>query len=97
MAKTVMSVTLDDNLVKQMKYIADADNRSLSNLTELILKSYVGVRLKENEIAQSYERAKKIAANMRITAYPEMYADLMKNVKLSEADKNVLEALNGKY
>lgn len=95
MAKTAMSVTIDDKLIKQLKYLAGEDNRSLSNLAELILKSYVDVRLKESEIAQSYEKAKKIAADMRIASYPEAHAELMKNVSLTEADKQVLKALQG--
>lgn len=96
MAKTAMSVTLDENLIKQLKYLASEDNRSLSNLAELILKGYVDIRLKENEIAQSYEKAKKIAADMRVATYSETHADLMKNVSLSEADKQILKALQSK-
>lgn len=95
MAKTAMSVTIDDKLIKQLKYLAGEDNRSLSNLTELILKGYVDARLKENEIAQSFEKAKKIAADMRVMSYSETHSELMKNVSLTEADKQVLKALQG--
>ncbi len=95
MAKSAISVTIDEQLIKQLKLLAGLDNRSLSNLTEIILRGYVDDRLKENEIAQSYEKAKKIAADMRVMSYKEVHANLMENVTLSEADKKVLAVLQG--
>ena len=42
--KKVLSVRLDDELIKALKIIAEDENRPLSNLIETILKQYVRSR-----------------------------------------------------
>lgn len=95
MAKSPMSVTIDTGLIEQLKYFAALDNRTLSNYTENILKGYVETRVKEITIAQSYENAKKIAADMKVMPFGAVNDDLMQNVKLSKTDMQVLAALKG--
>lgn len=44
MEKRVLSVRLDEPLIQELKTIAQAENRPLSNLIETILKQYVATR-----------------------------------------------------
>lgn len=39
--KKVISVRLDEELIRKLKEIAEQENRSLSNLVETVLKDYV--------------------------------------------------------
>ena len=39
--KKVYSVRLNEELLKELKIIAEEENRSLSNLVETVLKKYV--------------------------------------------------------
>ena len=45
--KTKVSITLDDNVVQQIKEWAEADDRSFSQYINLILKTWISEHSKE--------------------------------------------------
>jgi hypothetical protein len=96
MAKRAISVTLDDNVISNLRLLAIEENRSVSNLTELILKSYMEIRSKDMSVTQSFEKAKNFSNEMQIKSYGEVVENLKNNVTISEKDKEFLEELRKK-
>ncbi len=46
--KKVVSMRLDEQFIEELREIAEAQNRSLSNLIETVLKEYVAKLRQEN-------------------------------------------------
>ena len=95
MAKTAVSLTIDNEILNGIKNCATSENRSLSNFTEVIFKEYLQ-SMNSGNIRHSYEAAKRIGQEMQIKSFEETNADLMKNVTLSSSDEKYLKGLQNK-
>lgn len=95
MAKTPVSLTIDQQVLNEIKKSAQMENRSLSNLTEVIFKEYLQ-SVAEGNVRHSYESAKRIGENMQIKTFEELNTDLDKNVFLSKSDEKYLKSLQDK-
>lgn len=84
MAKTAVNLTWDEEMVKSLKLFAQMENRSLSNLTELIVTEYVNRRTKDMHVAQSFNKAQQIAMGTEILPYEQLEQSLMDNVHLDD-------------
>ena len=95
MAKTAVSLTIDNEILNGIKKNAAMENRSLSNLTEVIFKEYLQ-SLNSGNIRHSYESAKRIGHEMEIKSFEEINADLRKNVYMNSSDDKFLKGLQKK-
>ena len=95
MAKTAVSLTIDNEILNGIKKYATSENRSLSNFTEVIFKEYLQ-SMNISNIRHSFDSAKTIGQERQIKSFEETNADLKKNVYLSSSDEKYLKGLQNK-
>ena len=95
MAKIAVSLTIDNEILMGIKKYAASENRTLSNMTEVIFKEYLR-SMNNSDITHSYDSAKRIGQEMKIKTFEETDADLRKNVTLSSSDEKFLKGLQSK-
>jgi len=91
MAKAALSITLDKEIIKTLKFLAREDNRTVSNFSELIFSQYINGRLQKKPLEQSLARAKDFAGSFEVKSFNDVESALKQNVTLSDADKNFLD------
>ncbi len=84
MAKQSISVTLEPTTIENLRRLAAADLRNISNMIDYIVAQYV-LQHEENAATKS-ARAAVFGGQMEITPYAETQAALKKNVHIDDAD-----------
>lgn len=90
MAKESISITIDGRLKEMLGVYAKNENRTISNLLEVILSEYIQKKDEELELKQSFLRARSFASKLVIKDYITTEKELDKNVFLSQDDKKFL-------
>ncbi len=84
MAKQSISVTLEPSTIENLRKMAAAEYRNISNMIDYIVAQYV---MQQNESAsQKHSRAAILGKQVNITPYKDTQATLKKNVHIDEAD-----------
>jgi len=91
MAKTALSITLDNELIKELKFLAKQEKRTVSNLSEVIFSGYIEERLYKKPVEQSLSKAKDFTKSFQVQNYNEVEKALEKNITLSDIDKDFLD------
>ena len=86
MAKTALSITLDNELIKELKFLAKQEKRTVSNLSEVIFSGYIEERLCKKPIDQSLSKAKDFSKSFQVKNYNEVEKTLEKNVFATDKD-----------
>ncbi len=88
MAKQSLSVTLEPATIENLKKMAAAEYRNISNMIDYIVAQYV--LQKEESASVKSARASVFGSQVKITPYAETQASLEKNVFIDDADMTYL-------
>lgn len=78
MGKTAISITLDSELLEQIKKEAEENDRSLSNYIQMVLKN--SIQNEKEDFIGSYEQALKIEKSFKVVPYSVTEAKIVKNM-----------------
>ncbi len=88
MAKQSLSVTLEPSTIENLRKIAAAEYRNISNTIDYIVAKYM-LQLEENASVKN-ARASAFAKQVEVAPYSQTQAALLNNVKIDEADLEYL-------
>lgn len=94
MAKKSMSVTLEEATINRLKYLAEEEMRSISNLIDYIVAQYE--KSLNTSVASKINRADAFGKRIQITNHSEINSALLKNVDIDDDDKAFLTQM-GEY
>ena len=82
MGKTAISITLDSELLEQVKKKAEESDRSLSNFIQIILReSIVNERV---DFTGSFEQALNLEKSFKVVPYSIAESNIVKNIDLKK-------------
>lgn len=84
MAKQSISVTLEPATIENLKKMAAAEYRNVSNMIDYIVAQYVMQKNVSN--SELHSRAALFADSVQITSFSETQDQLMKNVHIDNKD-----------
>ena len=89
MAKQSISVTLEPVTIENLKKMAAAEYRNISNMIDYIVAQYVIQQNVSN--AEKHGRAALFANSVQITSFGDTQKALKKEVHIDEADRAFLD------
>lgn len=90
MAKTALSITLDNEIIKELKFLAKQEKRTVSNLSEVIFSGYIEEK-KQAKIDMSLNNALDFTKSLRVLDYNQTEKVLEKNAFAADQDKGFLD------
>jgi len=85
MAKTALSITLDKEIIKELKFLAKQEKRTVSNLSEVIFSWYIEEK-KQKQVDASARNALDFTKSLKVLNYNQTEKILEKNVSVNEKD-----------
>ena len=89
MAKQSISVTLEPSTIENLRKMAAAEYRNISNMIDYIVAQYV--MWQKESSAEKHGRAALFAETVRVTPYEETQKHLRENMHIDDADRAFLD------
>lgn len=81
MSKVAISITIDSELLEQVKKKAEESDRSLSNYIQIVLKD--NIQNEKEDFVGSYEQALKLEKAFKVVPYSVAESNIVKNMDLN--------------